>query len=112
MIRDKHLFLRLGASYSHDVNSPPSPLVPCVQAPNGKRIQLDFTTINLRDKKCVNSYIAVDKSGSAEYVPENSSLFCAVNKSGSVISDGNGMNVAFAGGKKKLKGFSARYTLV
>ncbi|XP_069978456.1 blastula protease 10 isoform X2 [Penaeus vannamei] len=83
-----------------------------IKAPNGKRIQLDFTTINLRDKKCVNSYIAVDKSGSAEYVPENSSLFCAVNKSGSVISDGNGMNVAFAGGKKKSKGFSARYTLV
>ncbi|XP_037776257.1 LOW QUALITY PROTEIN: blastula protease 10-like [Penaeus monodon] len=82
-----------------------------IVAPEGKRIQLDFTTIRLREKKCLNSYIAVDKSGSAKYFPDNSALFCAADMSANVISDGNQVNVAFAGGKRS-KGFSARYTLV
>ncbi|XP_037776258.1 zinc metalloproteinase nas-38-like [Penaeus monodon] len=82
-----------------------------IVAPEGKRIQLDFATIRLRDKKCLNSYIAVDKSGSAKYFPDNSALFCAADRSANVISDGNQVNVAFAGGKRS-KGFSARYTLV
>ncbi|XP_042887917.1 blastula protease 10-like isoform X1 [Penaeus japonicus] len=83
-----------------------------IVAPEGKKIQLEFTTINMRDQKCLNSYIAVDKSGSAKYFPENSSLFCAADRSASVTSDGNRVNVAFAGGRKRSKGFSARYTLV
>ncbi|XP_042892898.1 deleted in malignant brain tumors 1 protein-like [Penaeus japonicus] len=83
-----------------------------IVAPEGKKIQLEFTTINMRDRKCTNSYIAVDKSGSAKYFPENSSLFCAADRSASVTSDGNRVNVAFAGGRKRSKGFSARYTLV
>ncbi|XP_042887922.1 blastula protease 10-like isoform X2 [Penaeus japonicus] len=83
-----------------------------IVAPEGKKIQLEFTTISMRDRKCTNSYIAVDKSGSAKYFPENSSLFCAADRSASVTSDGNRVNVAFAGGWMRSKGFSARYTLV
>nr|XP_027225497.1 blastula protease 10-like [Penaeus vannamei] len=83
-----------------------------IVAPEGKRIQLEFTQINIRDKKCLNAYIAVDRSGKASYLRDDSSLLCAAHKSADVLSDGNTVNVAFAGGRRRSRGFSARYTVV
>ncbi|XP_042888619.1 blastula protease 10-like isoform X9 [Penaeus japonicus] len=83
-----------------------------IVAPKGKRIRLDFPKISLKDRKCHKSYIAVDKSSLATYWPENSLLLCAAQRSASVVSDGSSMAVAFAGGRKRSQGFSARYTVV
>ncbi|ROT63306.1 putative protein SpAN-like [Penaeus vannamei] len=83
-----------------------------IVAPEGKRIQLEFTQISIRDKKCLNAYIAVDRSGKASYLRDDSSLLCAAHKSADVLSDGNTVNVAFAGGRRRSRGFSARYTVV
>ncbi|XP_037776234.1 blastula protease 10-like isoform X2 [Penaeus monodon] len=83
-----------------------------IVAPEGKRIQLEFTRISLRDRNCLNSYIAIDKSGQATYWRENSSLLCAGQRTATVVSSGRVMNVAFAGGRRRSWGFSAQYTVV
>ncbi|XP_069979034.1 protein SpAN isoform X3 [Penaeus vannamei] len=83
-----------------------------IVAPEGKRIQLEFTRISLRDRNCLNSYIVIDKSGQATYWRENSSLLCAAHRTATVVSIGRAVNVAFAGGRKRSWGFSAQYTVV
>ncbi|ROT79817.1 putative protein SpAN-like [Penaeus vannamei] len=83
-----------------------------IVAPEGKRIHLEFTKISIKDRKCLRAYIAVDKSGRASYMPEHSSLLCAGMKTSCLVSEGRTVNVAFAGGSRTSKGFSARYTVV
>ncbi|ROT79818.1 Blastula protease-10 [Penaeus vannamei] len=83
-----------------------------IVAPEGKRVHLEFTKISIKDRKCLGAYIAVDKSGRASYMPEHSSLLCAGMKTSCLVSEGRTVNVAFAGGSRTSKGFSARYTVV
>ncbi|XP_047473253.1 blastula protease 10-like isoform X2 [Penaeus chinensis] len=83
-----------------------------IVAPEGKRIQLEFTRISLRDRNCLNSYIAIDKSGQATYRRENSTLLCAGQRTATAVSTGRVLNVAFAGGRRRSRGFSAEYTVV
>lgn len=82
-----------------------------IQAPAGRQIQVDFSSVTFASRKCKKSYIAVDKVGNGYYLRADTMRICR-SGSATVVSDANLMKIAFYGGAKVSAGFSATYSLV
>lgn len=81
------------------------------QAPAGKKVTLQFRDVQVNNPDCEAFYIAVDRSGSGNYLPENSDLICSDVKKLTLTSDAETMNVAFYGRAMSNAGFTARYRM-
>ncbi|XP_069979119.1 uncharacterized protein [Penaeus vannamei] len=82
-----------------------------IVAPAGKKVTLQFRDVQVNNPDCEAFYIAVDRSGSGNYLPENSDLICSEIKKLTLTSDAETMNVAFYGRAMSNAGFTARYRM-